>query len=976
VGKGTWDAANSVFGFHVTRAEYDTSLKTNRILFTHCRTKAKVFVIKNSDINRGFCIKFNTEAKNDKGTNHVIEHCIMSGSRKYPCENTLLDVSSASYVSYANALTYQNMTTYPVCSASEKQLLRLADIYLDSVYHPRFVFDERIFSREGWHYALSEENDSLCCHGVVYHEMQGEMANIETVAYKNAQKALFADTSQGWWPGGNPENMRDLTYREAVNTYQLNYHPSNSFVVLYGDLAYEPFLKMMDAEYYCDYNRKKYDTPREIRKVPAQMLSSAYDFPAAEGINTKGKSILHLAFAADEVGRMGLENYMALKTVINLLSQDDSEMMKAMMESRIGESYQIALDEYFYQPMIMFTAVHADPSRKHDFHQLIMKELSKIMKNDPDMELVAALLRTDQFKDALGNHENSAMKEMENACLWDTILKDPFVREAEWNQKIAVQSDEKLLKGVIGKQLLDDRRAVLTVTVAKAGLFEKRQKKLIEELSIKKASMTQTQVKKMVSSSVFESRTGQGTSHNVLQSLSAVSVQDIPVEDKEYEINQTTENGAKVLMVEADRAFVSSVYLIFDISHLTAEELLYLKFYCNMLNTVIATYKRTESQIRKENVYYANHVGATVLAVKDDRYDTCAHPVCMVTYKGFEEEYAVTFDLVSDMLLHARIDDITVYGVRAVTAVKAEYAYFFSQSSYLVQLRCKAYTSPTGRYINYLNGLDYYNFVLSLEKQIKSAPAQVAEKIKTVRYKAYGKNHLTILFGGDKNAQEKYKSMLPGFIDRFPKTEDVKAIYTLPLPKKREALAIRSAVQYLCVNNTLPDHRILFSGKTDVVTTLINNLWLVPEIRSKRGVYGVGSFTSDHSYIAYTYMDTDYMNSIETIKNTGKFLASVSTSITGETLENYKLYALANAKRSYGEVRDAMNVLLGSVCGETVQSRTDKRMQIKETAISDIPCYAKYIEQNGSDRNYVVAASQSEIAAHKDMFDTVITLPS
>ena len=50
------------------------------------------------------------------------------------------------------------MTLYPICSQSEKQLLKSADIYLDAVFNPLILSDQRIFEREGWRYELTDEH--------------------------------------------------------------------------------------------------------------------------------------------------------------------------------------------------------------------------------------------------------------------------------------------------------------------------------------------------------------------------------------------------------------------------------------------------------------------------------------------------------------------------------------------------------------------------------------------------------------------------------------------------------------------------------------------------------------------------------------------------------------------------------------------------------------------------------------------------
>ena len=251
------EIGDEIFGFSITDTSFDEATKSTKIQFEHIQTGAKLLVIKNKDVNRGFSIKFNTPP-DSKGVNHILEHSVLGGSEKYPSKNSIFDIVNTTYVSFANALTYPNMTLYPICSQSEKQLLKSADIYLDAVFNPLILSDQRIFEREGWRYELTDEASDLAYNGIVYNEMQGIMGNISSVSIANANKTIFPDTDQGNYSGGYPSDILSLTYEELLDTYNKYYHPSNCFIVLYGDLDYENFLEMIDRDYLSSYDKRQF----------------------------------------------------------------------------------------------------------------------------------------------------------------------------------------------------------------------------------------------------------------------------------------------------------------------------------------------------------------------------------------------------------------------------------------------------------------------------------------------------------------------------------------------------------------------------------------------------------------------------------------------------------------------------------------------------------------------------------------------
>jgi Zn-dependent M16 (insulinase) family peptidase len=285
-----------------------------------------------------------------------------------------------------------------------------------------------------------------------------------------------------------------------------------------------------------------------------------------------------------------------------------------------------------------------------------------------------------------------------------------------------------------------------------------------------------------------------------------------------------------------------------------------------------------------------------------------------------------------------------------------------------------AYTSQSYRYVNYLTGLDYYKFILDIEKQIANNPAEVAKKITEVRTKAFNKNNLDILFAGDESAQSLFKSSITDLTGKLPDTKYEKAVYSLPKPAKREALVINSTVQYVCVNASLSESKVPQSGKGNVIMNLLNNLLLTPEIRLKGGAYGASAAIMDDTYLAYTFRDNNYVNSMKTIGATDEFLKALTPYMTDETLESYKLSTYAAQSPIVGELTDAYMQLLYHVQGISTQDRIKGLTEIKELDIADIETFAGYMGKLNDNQNYVIVAPSSEINANKDMFDSIITL--
>lgn len=965
-----------VHGFELKEIGYDSATKADQYLFVHQKTGAKLLALKNSDTNRGFSIKFDTLAENDKGINHILEHSVMSGSERYPIYNTFYVLSNSTYISYSNAYTYPNFTMYPICSANEAQLLKSADIYLDAVFNPNLLKNEKIFEQEGIRYELADETSDITYNGVVYNEMKGALADIETASYFNSMKTLFPGSTQSNNLGGDPSAITTLTYDELMETYNQNYHPSNSTMVLYGDVDYEPFLKMIAENFLSAYSYREYNIDRGTQPLLPPFQEKTYDFPVAKGTDTENSAVIELVFASKDVKELGFDNYVALDVATKLLNLDSSPIKQALLNSNIADSYDIFFDNQIYQTAVHFVAVNANPERKNDFYNLVTKELENAVNNGFDQDFVNSSLRSLEFEQGIGTTNNTALDSLTYTAIYDNLFGTPMLNYNDAFKSVASKLTDNILENVINAVLVENTSAALTVTVPKEGLLEKQQAEQAAELANKKASMTGEEIKTLVKkTNDFNAWNNQDISEEVIKSLQAVNISEIETEVKDRNLSETTVDGVKLMHANADVDAVSAINMNFDLSHLTPEELLYLKFYGEMTGNAMATHTRTESQVINETLYKTYNTSTELSAFMNDKADTSAYPVFSVGYYGFQDEFTDSLDLVSDILLNSKVSDISTYADRTIANIKSRYKNMFADPIYLAFDRSMAYTSPSSKYANYLNGLDYYNFVMDLEKKLETNPAEVANKMEAIRTKSFNKNNLTILLAGNSAAKDKFMASMATLTQKLPDVTYTKAVYTLPTPAKREALTSDLTVQYLVVNAPLLENDVPNSGKNAVFANVLDNLMLVPEVRLKGGAYGVGSHFNENNYYVYTYRDSTYASSLATIGTTHDFLKNLYPNINQDILDTYKLAAYGTATQSPGELQSALNALSNQCIGFTTQDKINYLNQIKETSLEDILSYADYLEKLNNDLNYVVIASPSDIEANKDLFDEIIALP-
>ena len=215
----------------------------------HKKTGAKLFLMENDDDNKVFSIGFRTPPADSTGVPHILEHSVLCGSDKFPVKDPFVELVKGSLNTFLNAMTYPDKTVYPVASCNDKDFQNLMDVYMDSVLHPNIYREPKIFMQEGWHYELENPDGELTINGVVYNEMKGAFSSPEGVLDRVTRQVLFPDTAYGNESGGDPAEIPNLTYEQFLQFHSTYYHPSNSYIYLYGDMDMAEKLDWLDREY-------------------------------------------------------------------------------------------------------------------------------------------------------------------------------------------------------------------------------------------------------------------------------------------------------------------------------------------------------------------------------------------------------------------------------------------------------------------------------------------------------------------------------------------------------------------------------------------------------------------------------------------------------------------------------------------------------------------------------------------------------
>lgn len=961
-----------ISGFRTEEVDYMEIINSKTVLFEHVKTGAKLLYIQSKDIDRSFTIAFKTPAVDNTGVNHILEHISVSGSRKYPMKNVLFTIANQTYSTFINAITSPTITAYPVSSMSEDQLLKLAEVYLDCVYYPSVYTDKNIFLREGWRYEMENADAPLMINGTVYNEMKGALGNISTASLYNVLDALYPGSIQANISGGNPDEISKLTYEQVIKTHQNYYHPSNSLMILYGNVDYTRFLKMIDEEYLQDFDKKDIQIDYGVIEPLQQKTESTYKFPVAANSNATNAAQINYAYALTDLQE---EELIGLSILASVLSQPSSALQKAFREKQMGGSLSVSLIDSFVQPVLVFSAENANEDKKIEFKELVDNAIKDLVDNGCDKDLVkatlsAVLLSYSNLTEAGNLGVNLSMS---ISVMWANADSINFYSNLlKYINSISEKVDDNYLENLAAKYIQNNNHAALVTTVPEPGLAELLAEQHKAYLASLKASMSQDEIEKIVSDTkAYNEWNNSETDQSIVNQLQVVKVSDLPVEVKAYDINETLlSDDVRMISTAADVAETGITAIILDTSSVPVEKLHYLQLYSGLLGR-LDTQLYTKEQLNTLIMRYLSGSYFNLTTIPQEDWNDFT-PGISISWMGLMGEYAEQMELVREILQNTKFTDAdTVLSIlrQQISSMKNM---FESSPVNLLVSRNMANLNACSNYQSYLSGLEYYYFLTQLEQVLQTDPSVVIAELESINQLVLNRTNMITMFAGNENSIEIYENEIKKLIDALPAKAIIKQdYYQIPSPAKREGIAMNTPVQYNMISANYESMGTTYSGKFIPIELVIYENYITPKIRFGFGAYdNIVNFNTT-SFMLVSYRDPNIKETFEVYQGLPDFIRNLD--ITQEELDRYILKAFSTYTTTQGELGGALAAMNNYIMGKTVEDRLKVLEEIKSTTVQDLKDSASMFEKFLSNGALSTVGSSEMIEANKDLYDSIIS---
>ena len=856
-------------------------VQSDGFILRHKKSGARIAVLSNNDDNKVFYIGFRTPPEDETGVPHIIEHTTLCGSKKFPVKDPFIELAKGSLNTFLNAMTYPDKTVYPVASCNDQDFKNLMDVYLDAVFNPNITKYEEIFKQEGWHYELTGKDDELKINGVVYNEMKGAYSSPDEVLSSQIYRSLFPDNTYSKDSGGNPEYIPKLTYEAYLDFYHKYYHPSNSYIYLYGDMDVVERLEWLDKEYLSQYEYKKVNS--EINKQPAfdEIKNVEAQYSITMDDSQENKTYLsYNRVVGDTLDKMLYQAFDVLDYA--LVSSPGAPVKQALIDAGIGDDVYGSYDAGILQPVFSFVAKNANASQADEFESIIENTLKEVVKTGINKEALLAGINSSEFKFReadFGQFPKGLLFGLN--CLDSWLFDDmkPFIHLEclDTFAKLRRAVDTDYFEKLIQEYLLDNTHGSSVTVKPKRGLGNEKEEALAKELSDYKASLSDEEIKKLIEDTEhLKKYQEEPSSDEDLRKLPMLTRADMKKNAMPFSNIEDELLDVKVVRHDIESNGIDYISFLFDAGDFEQSELGYLGFFTNALG-LVSTEKYSYTDLANATNIYTGGISTGTASHPDIKDRNNFVFKFEVKLKVLEKNLDKALELMEQMLLTSDFTDTKRLG-ELVAQIKARLQANLSSSGHLVAaMRSMSSFSRCALYQDELKGIAFYRSICRIEKELSESPERVSDKLAAIAKKLFARNRMLISFTGNNEAYGNAKPSLEKVIAGFNKMSTIGKQAEVHFNTAKEAFVDASQIQYVAKTGDFVCEGYEYTGALRLLRIILSYDYLWINVRVKGGAYGcMNTFLRSGESYFVSYRDPNLSDTLDVYDRIPEYIKSFS----------------------------------------------------------------------------------------------------
>ncbi|WIV12754.1 insulinase family protein [Proteiniborus sp. MB09-C3] len=961
-------------GFKLIQESKIDELQSVGRLFYHEKSGARLLHLENEDDNKVFSIGFRTPPTDDTGVPHILEHCVLAGSRKYTTKEPFMDMVKGSLQTFINAMTFSDKTVYPVASRNEKDFYNLMDVYLDAVFYPQIYELPEIFMQEGWHHEIFNKEDNITYKGVVYNEMKGAYSTPETILMEAVSRSLFPDTCYRYSSGGDPDAIPDLTHESFLNFHSKLYHPSNSYIFLYGDGDIEKQLAYIDENYLSNFDKIEVNShiKRQEPFASKRELTNYYNISSDD--NPENKTYLSMNFVLGD--NSDLESYL-MNDIISkiLIDSQAAPLKKALIDAGIGEDIFVASAGGLQYGMGI-VAKNTSIDKKEEFEDVIFKTLNKLVEEGIDKELIEASINVVEYdlREASGFATKGIMYKIRAMDSWlydgnpiEHLKYDETIKKLREN----IQSD--YFEEYIKEKFINNNHSSLVIIEPKKGLAEEKEKTLQEKLNGFKNSLSEKELEKLIGDNVnLRNMQLSDDTEEAKATIPKLAISDVNPKAEVIPQEVIRDDEFTILFHDIFTSKIAYLDLYFDSSIIEEKYIPYMNLLAELLGKMDTKYK---SYGELSNSIYVSTGGIkfnTEALIKEDNIQEFI-PKFIVSGKAIGDNITTLISLMAELILDTKLEDHNRIKELLLQIKSRMEMNIFRRGNSVATSRVGSYFSAPWRYVEKLKGLDFFWFISDLAENFDNKKDEIVTNLNYVYNKIFNLNNLIVSFTGDNDDLTTVRDNLDIITERLNKDIFTQEKYSFSEEKLNEGILSNSNVQYVAKGYDFKKLGYEYHGSMRVLETILNGDYLHNRVRAQGGAYGVGISLERAGHLTvYSYRDPNLKETLSVYDNMADYISKLELNDT--ELTQFIIGAIARLEPAMTPYRKGQIQANRYIINITMEDIQEIRNEVLSTNIERIKSFVPLLNDTMKEEYICVLGNENKIKENERVFNNFVKL--
>ena len=948
-------------------------LQSEGYLLRHKKSGARVLLMENNDENKVFSIGFRTPPEDSTGVPHILEHSVLCGSKNFPVKDPFVELVKGSLNTFLNAMTYPDKTVYPVASCNDKDFQNLMHVYMDAVFYPNIYQHDEIFRQEGWSYNLESEEDALTYNGVVYNEMKGAFSSPEGVLDRVVLNTLFPDNTYANESGGDPDVIPELTYEQFLDFHKKYYHPSNSYIYLYGDMDMEEKLNWLDEMYLSAFDTLEVDSEIRMQKPFEAVKEMEMNYSISS--NESEEDNTYLSYNKVIGTSLDKELYQAFQVLdYALLSAPGAPLKKVLVDAGIGKDIMGSYDNGILQPIFSVVAKNANPEQKDSFVSIIEETLADIVKNGMDKKALEAGINYHEFRYREADFGNYPKGLMYGLQMFDSWLYDeaqPFlhVEATETFAFLKAQVDKGYFEQLIQKYLLDNTHGAIVVVKPEKGRTARLDKELEEKLQCYKESLSEDEVKALVAAThqLVEYQEEEDSLEDC-EKIPVLKREDISRDIAPIQNEVLNYDGTPVIFHEIETNGIGYIDLLFDLSGVPEELLPYAGILQSVLG-IIDTENYEYGELFNEINVHTGGIGTSlelypnVTKVREKEFKATFE----IKAKALYDKLPIAFAMMQEILTKSKLDDEKrLKEILAMTKSRLQMR-FQSAGHTTAALRALSYLSPLSKFKDLTTGIAYYEVIKRLEENFESEKDTLIANLQKLTKVLFRADNMMASYTAAREGLEGLQEQVCE-VKKHLFTDDVEQVpCIIHCEKRNEGFQTSSKVQYVARVGNFIDEGKEYTGALQILKVILSYDYLWQNVRVKGGAYGcMSNFSRLGEGYFMSYRDPNLEKTNEVYEGVVDYLKNFS--VSERDMTKYIIGTISNMDQPMTPVTKgdrSMNLYMNQVSEEMIRK---ERAEVLDATEEDIRALAEIVEAVLKENYFCVIGNEEKLEEQNELF--------